>query len=215
MPSPPATRGALIPQAFYARDALIVAEQLIGQHIHHGEAVLKITEVEAYRHPGDSASHCRMGRTPRNAPMWGPAGRAYVYLCYGMHSMLNFVTDGEDEGAAVLIRSCELVAGAEVVLARRNARASGRTSHVTGPALLAGPGKVCMALGIDRGFSGHLLFEAGGLEVRYGEPPSAVLRGPRVGIGYASEEDQRAPWRFASADSLAVTHRKLLLPLSD
>src|SRR5688572_26549600 len=101
----------LLPQSFYARDALVVAEELLGQHIHCGGVVLRITEVEAYRHPDDSASHCRMGRTPRNAPMWGPPGHAYVYLCYGIHSMLNFVTDREGEGAAVLIRSCEPVRG--------------------------------------------------------------------------------------------------------
>src|SRR5688500_9475933 len=63
---------ALLPQSFYSRDALVVAQELIGQHIHHGEVVLRITEVEAYCHPDDSASHCRMGKTPRNAPMWGP-----------------------------------------------------------------------------------------------------------------------------------------------
>ena len=60
----------LLPQSFYARDALEVARELLGQHIHAGEVVLRITEVEAYRHPNDTANHCRMGRTARNAPMW-------------------------------------------------------------------------------------------------------------------------------------------------
>ena len=68
----------LLPQSFYARDALVVAEELLGQHIHAGDVVLRITEVEAYL-PNDSASHCRMGKTARNAPMWGPPGHAYVY----------------------------------------------------------------------------------------------------------------------------------------
>jgi DNA-3-methyladenine glycosylase len=199
---------ALLPQSFYARDALVVAEELLGHHIHHGEVVLRITEVEAYRHPGDSANHCRMGKTSRNAPMWGPAGHAYVYLCYGMHSMLNFVTDREDEGAAVLIRACEVVQGLPLVLQRRHA---GRTPvRAPGSDLLAGPGKVCMALAIDRTFSGHCLFRRGGLEVRRGTPPSAILRGPRIGIAYASELHQAAPWRLAAADSRAVSQRSQL-----
>ena len=69
--------------------------------------MLRITETEAYRWPSDSASHNRFGRTARNAAMWGPGGRAYVYLCYGIHQMLNIVTDREDEASAVLIRACE------------------------------------------------------------------------------------------------------------
>lgn len=196
---------ALLPQSFYARDALIVAEELIGQHIHHGEVVLRITEVEAYCHPDDTASHCRMGKTPRNAPMWGPAGRAYVYLCYGIHNMLNIVTNRPGEGAAVLVRSCEPVAGLPQILARRKAA---QLSH----ALVAGPGKVCMALGIDLSFSNHVLYQRGGLELREGTTRPTILRGPRVGIGYASELHQRAPWRFAAADSRSVTLRAQLTP---
>ena len=130
----------LLPQSFYARDALVVAEELLGQHIHAGEIVLRITEVEAYR-PDDSASHCRMGKTARNAPMWGPPGHAYVYLCYGMHHMLNIVTNRDGEGAAVLIRACEPVRGLPLIEERRGACA--------GPALLTGPGKVGAALELD------------------------------------------------------------------
>src|SRR6476646_9919401 len=96
---------AILPQSFYARDALLVAEALLGMHLQRDGIVLRITEVEAYRHPNDSASHCRMGRTARNAPMWGPPGHAYVYLCYGIHCLLNLVTGQEGEGAAVLIRA--------------------------------------------------------------------------------------------------------------
>src|SRR3954453_1323710 len=113
------TMPAFLPQSFYARDALDVAETLLGKLLQRGEVVLRITEVEAYRHPNDTANHCRMGRTPRNAPMWGPPGHAYVYLCYGIHRMLNLVTNDEGEGAAVLIRSCEPVAGLATVAERR------------------------------------------------------------------------------------------------
>lgn len=192
--------GAILPQSFYARDALVVAEGLLGQQLHCAGVVLRITEVEAYRHPNDSASHCRMGRTARNAPMWGPPGHAYVYLCYGIHSLLNLVTGAEGEGAAVLIRACEPVRGLSHVLARRKAQRSA-------PTLLAGPGKVSAALGLDLRWSGHCLFHPGGLTVREADPPASILRGPRIGIAYADPDDQQAPWRLAAGDSAWVSQR--------
>jgi DNA-3-methyladenine glycosylase len=193
----------ILPQSFYARDALVVAEALLGQQLHCAGVVLRITEVEAYRSPGDSASHCRMGRTARNAPMWGPPGHAYVYLCYGVHCLLNLVTGQDDEGEAVLIRACEPLGGLRTVMARRNAAKSG-------PGLLTGPGKVAAALGIDTSFSGQCLFRRGGLTVREGTAPAAVLCGPRVGIGYADPEHRQAPWRLAIADCPWVSQRALL-----
>lgn len=194
----------VLPQSFYKRDALVVAKELLGQEIHHAGVVLRITEVEAYRHPGDTANHCRMGRTKRNAPMWGPGGHAYVYLCYGMHNMLNLVTGLEGEGAAVLIRSCEPVSGHELILERRK-------SAVMKPVLLTGPGKVAAALALDTSHSGLPLFRPRGpLTVRGGDAPGAIVRGPRVGIGYASAKDQAAPWRLAVADNLWVSSRSAL-----
>src|SRR5512139_2406652 len=136
----PMRRPPLLPQSFYDRDALELARALLGQELHRADVVLRITEVEAYRHPDDSANHCRMGRTPRNAPMWGPPGHAYVYLCYGMHSMLNLVAGAEGEGAAVLVRACEPLRGLSRIAERRGGR-SGKT-------LLDGPGKVGAALGL-------------------------------------------------------------------
>jgi len=192
----------LLPQSFYARDALEVAADLLGQQICAGPVVLRITEVEAYRYPDDTASHCRMGRTPRNQPMWGPPGHAYVYLCYGMHSMLNLVTNRRGEGAAVLIRACEPIAGLPTIAERRGGKLV--------PSSLAGPGKVAAALGLDRSYSGHCLFRRGRLEVQQGEAPRAVLAGPRVGIGYASDEHQRAPWRLAIAETPWVSQRRTL-----
>ena len=94
--------GRLLPRQFYARDALDVARDLLGQEIWHGRVGLRITEVEAYRYPDDTANHSRAGLTARNAAMWGPPGRAYVYLCYGLHQLLNLVTNREGEAAAVL-----------------------------------------------------------------------------------------------------------------
>jgi DNA-3-methyladenine glycosylase len=135
--------------------------------------------------------------------MWGPPGHAYVYLCYGLHSMLNLVTDREGEGAAVLIRAAEPIAGLSTVAARRGGK--------TGPEALTGPGKVGAALGLDTRFSGQPLFLPGDLEVRDGEPPAKILAGPRVGIDYASAADRKAPWRFAIADSPWVSHRRTLI----
>jgi DNA-3-methyladenine glycosylase len=132
--------GSSLGPAFYARDALGVARDLLGALIVRrtadGVVALRITETEAYRHPDDSANHCRAGRTRRNWAMWGPPGHAYVYVCYGLHAMLNLVTGRDGEGAAVLIRAAEVVAGLELVQARRG------TATLDPAALLAGPGKV-------------------------------------------------------------------------
>jgi DNA-3-methyladenine glycosylase len=171
-----------------------------------GDVSLRITEVEAYGGPGDSASHARHGRTARNAPMWGPPGHAYLYFCYGVHWMLNVVTGPNGDASAVLIRGAEVVSGLETVLARR------RAAKAT-PQLCAGPGKVAQALGLDRAFDGHDLLAPGGLELRPGTPPAHVLAGPRVGIAFATPPDQVRPWRFADGESAAVLHRKLLEPL--
>jgi len=129
--------------------------------------------------------------------MWGPAGCAYLYLCYGLHNLLNIVTNGEGEAAAVLIRACEPVGGLPTVRARRGG--------LDGPALLTGPGKVGAALGLDRSWSGHPVCEPGELMIVRGEAPSRILSGPRVGIDYADPEHRRAPWRLASGDTRWVS----------
>ncbi len=192
----------LVPQSFYAREALEVAIDLIGKLLCRDDVELRITEVEAYRFPDDTANHCRVGRTARNAAMWGPPGHAYVYLCYGMHNLLNLVTDADNKGAAVLVRGCEPVAGLETIRARRG--------NLNGPVLLTGPGKVGAALGLDAGWSRHALFAEGDLTLREGPAPAALLRGPRVGIDYASPRDIRAPWRIAAADTPWVSQRATL-----
>jgi len=181
------------------------ALSLLGQLVVGGAVALRITEVEAYGGPEDSASHARHGRTARNAPMWGPPGRAYLYLCYGRHWMLNVVTGPEGEASAVLIRGAEVVAGLGTVLARRS------TARAT-PLLCAGPGKVAQALGLDKTFDGHDLLTPGGLELRPGTAPTSILAGPRLGIGFATPEDQSRPWRFADGGSSAVLRKRELAP---
>lgn len=205
-------RGApILPQSFYARDAEVVARELLGKLIRHAGVVVRITEVEAYP-PNDSASHCRMGRTERNAPMWGPPGHAYVYLCYGLHNMLNVVTNPEGEGAAVLIRACEPVAGTAEIVRRRGGRMP-RGPFSPPSVLLTGPGKVGQALGLDPSWSHHPLYTPGGLTIHEAPAPRAVLAGPRVGIDFASPADQRARRRLAVADSPWVTVRSELRPV--
>lgn len=203
---PPGTEArALVPFSFYQADTLTVAPALIGKWLRRGDVILRITEVEAYCWPDDSACHNRFGRTDRNAPMWGPGGHAYVYLCYGLHQMLNIVTNPEGEAAAVLIRSCEPVAGLETVRRRRRG--------LTGPVLLTGPGKIGAALALDTRWSGHPLFAPEGLELLEGDPPTRLLAGPRVGIDYALPHHREALWRFAAADTAWVTAPKLLNPV--
>lgn len=167
--------------------------------------VLRVTETEAYKWPPDTACHAKAGRTPRTEPLFGPPGRAYVYLCYGIHNLLNLVTGDDGQAQAVLIRACEPVGGLDVVVQRRGGR--------RGPASLDGPGKVGQALGLDTTWSNHDVTAPTGLEVGPGTPPQGLLAGPRIGIDYALPEHRDLPWRFAEADSRWVGHRKSLRPL--
>ncbi|KAJ0088983.1 hypothetical protein Patl1_32933 [Pistacia atlantica] len=100
----------IMPPQFFQVDALDLAPRLLGKFLRRDDVVLQITEVEAYR-PNDSACHGRFGLTARTAPVFGKGGHAYVYLCYGLHTMLNVVADKEGVGAAVLIRSCAPMSG--------------------------------------------------------------------------------------------------------
>lgn len=200
----PAPRRRL-PQKFFRRDAAVVAPDLLGRWLRRDDVILRITEVEAYLWPNDTACHARSGPTPRNQVMFGQAGHTYVYLCYGLHQMLNIVTNEIGEGSAVLIRSAEPVAGLDTICSRRGGR--------EGPALLTGPGKVGAALAVDTSWSGHKLFRPGGLEVLEGDGVDEVLVGPRVGIDYADPDDVVAPLRFAAGGTRWVSHRKgLSLP---
>ena len=175
---------------FFQRDALSVARDLLGKELRHDEVVLKITEVEAYRWPGDDANHGRAGKTSRNATMWGPAGRAYVYLCYGIHHLLNIVTGAEGSPSAVLIRSCSPLKGLDTIQQRRGT--------VQGIQLLNGPGKVGQALGLDLSWDGHPVTEKQGLEIHDSPAVTHHLSGPRIGIDFASEPSRSAPWRLAA-----------------
>lgn len=194
--------GELIHREFYLRPVAEVAQDLLGGALCRDGVVLRITEVEAYGGPEDSASHGRHGRTQRNAPMWEEGGRVYMYLCYGLHCMLNIVTGAPGHCGAILVRACEPLAGLDEVLARRRmARAA--------PPLLAGPGRVAQALGLELAFSGHALYEPGGLELRAGRRPRRILAGPRIGVDFAKPADRGRAWRFVDADSAWQSAPKL------
>ncbi|KAL6138194.1 hypothetical protein ACLB2K_063479 [Fragaria x ananassa] len=192
IPEIPSPKMTILPYAFFQIDALDLAPRLLGKFLRRDDVVLQITEVvEAYR-PNDSACHGRFGITPRTAPVFGPGGLAYVYLCYGLHSMLNVVADKEGVGAAVLIRACAPISGLETIQQRRGQK-------TTKPVLLTGPGKIGQALGLSTEWSNHPLYTPGGLEILDGPQPKNMLIGPRVGIDYALPEHVNALWRFAIA----------------
>ncbi|KAL3637328.1 hypothetical protein CASFOL_019627 [Castilleja foliolosa] len=189
---------------FYQIDALNLAPRLLGKHLRKDDVILQITEVEAYR-PNDSACHGRFGITARTAPVFGDGGHAYVYLCYGLHNMLNVVADKKGNGAAVLVRSCAPVNGLETIQRRRNLKSE--------KPVLTGPGKVGQALGISTEWSNHPLFTPGGLELLDGPEPEKISVGPRVGIEYALPEHVNALWRFAIAGSPWISAPKNTLRL--
>jgi DNA-3-methyladenine glycosylase len=141
---------------------------------------------------------------PAPRPCGAPPGHAYVYVCYGLHDMLNIVTSPEGVAAAVLVRAARPVAGLESVQVRRGGK--------SGPVLLTGPGKVGAALALDPTWSHHPVFTAGGLELLAGAPPADLLIGPRVGIDYADPADRDAELRFALPDSPWVSRRRTLRP---
>ena len=162
-----------IPRAFYDRDTIAVARDLLGKHLVHVsngvERVGRIVEVEAYLGTNDLASHSSKGLTGRTRVMFGPPGRAYVYLVYGMHCCVNVVTERDGHASAVLLRALEPVMNVD-----------GSTR---------GPGRLCKAMRIDRRLNDHDLTSDDFFIV---DPPMAerfsIVKRPRIGVGYAG------PW---------------------
>jgi DNA-3-methyladenine glycosylase len=173
---------------------LEVARDLVGCRLFFAGVGGTIVETEAYNRE-DPASHSFVGFTDRTSIMFGPPGRAYVYLSYGIHSLLNFVCEPEDEAAAVLVRALEPTAGLDTMHARRPAA---RTDFD----LCSGPGKLTQALGVTLAENGDRLdrppFELLGPEAEVPE----VVTGPRIGITKAVER----PWRFCAAGSRYVSN---------
>ena len=191
-------------RAFFARDTLRVARELLGQRLVrqlNGQRIAgRIVETEAYVGEGDAACHAARGRTARNAVMFGPAGYAYVYFIYGMHYCFNIVTETEGFGAAVLVRALEPLEGIDAMRHHRKGR--------DGVELTNGPAKLCYALAIDRDLNGADLVTSEELwiESDVSMPDDEVATGPRVGV----RGDGRAltlPWRFWLRDNGYVSRR--------
>ena len=165
-----------LPRAFYDRDTVEVAHDLLGKLLIHVcvgvERIGRIVEVEAYLGPHDLAAHSARGLTARTQVMFGPPGHAYVYLIYGMYHCMNVVTQAEGTASAVLLRALEPVANLE-----------GRTQ---------GPGLLCRAMKIDKQLNGHDLL-SDDFFIAADEAPAriAIVKRPRIGVDYAGQWARR------------------------
>jgi DNA-3-methyladenine glycosylase len=188
--------------SFYSRPTLEVLDDIIGKVLVHTVRGVRtagvIVEAEAYVGESDPACHAAPGPTPRNQPLYGPPGRAYVYLNYGMHYLVNAVTEPEGDPAAILIRALEPIEGAPVMRRRRERRrvASGKNGRTRLEAadLCRGPGNLTVALGIDlRQNAGDLT--AGPLAIEdHGIQPDRLARSPRIGIRVGTDRRWRCHW---------------------
>jgi DNA-3-methyladenine glycosylase len=198
-------------RSFYDRPTLDVARDLLGKVLVHERRGVRtsgvIVEVEAYIGESDPACHAAPGPTRRNAPLYGPPGRAYVYLNYGIHALVNVVTEADGSPAAILIRALDPLEGVDVMRRRRARTMTGRRARKDGdvpiPAhdLCRGPGNLTMAMGITladnrRDLSGTRLWIED-RRVRVGR----VAWGPRIGIRVGVDRQ----WRASVANHPAVS----------
>jgi DNA-3-methyladenine glycosylase len=180
-----------LPQAFYARPTLVVAQALLGKLLWRetaeGRVSGMIVETEAYVSAEDAAAHGFGGRTARTTTMYGPPGHAYVYFTYGMHHCLNCVTESEGAGAAVLLRALQPVSGMALMRQRRGGSVPERD-------LLRGPARLCQAFALTRADDG---LDLTGTALWLTHNPAwrdgaVIATSPRVGISRAVD----LPWRF-------------------
>lgn len=184
-----------LPRSFFARPTLTVARQLLGQYLVKREGVnrivVQITEVEAYIGETDLACHARAGRTQRTSIMYGPAGHLYVYFTYGMHWMLNVVTEAEEFPAAVLLRAGIVLEGEPLAQQRR-----GRSDQLTN-----GPAKLAQVLAINGTFNGLDLCDPQSSLFLARSParvsPRSIRATPRIGINAVPEPWLSKPWNFS------------------
>ncbi len=175
----------------FVHDSALVARHLIGAILTLDGVGGRIVEVEAYDRE-DPASHSFSGPTTRNAAMFGPPGRVYVYRSYGIHWCFNMVCREEGHGAGVLIRAIEPQHGIDTMRERRG---------LVEPRLLcSGPGRICQAMGITLAHTG-MPVDAPPFELQWPEAPVDIVTGPRIGISKAVD----VPWRFGLAGSRFVS----------
>lgn len=191
-----------LPRAFFDRDTVQVARDLLGQHLVRilpdgTPLVCRITQTEAYVGRMDKACHAyNYRRTPRTETLFAPPGTAYIYLIYGMYHCLNFVTEPEGEPCAVLIRGAQPVKNADIIAENRFGRKYEDMPPYQRKHFLDGPGKLCLGLGLTRLQNGLDLL-GNELFVCSAPPPAAqqIRVGKRIGIDYAQEAVD-FPWRF-------------------
>ncbi len=201
---------AVLPLQFFIRpDVVQVAKDLLGKYLvtnFDGEKTVgKIVETEAYRAPDDRACHAFGNRrTARTEVMFAEGGKAYVYLCYGIHHLFNVVTSVEGQAHAVLIRALEPFDNVELMMRRRS-------MDKLLPKLTAGPGALTQAMGIQTQHTGcSLLLPDGPIWIEdRGEriSPEEIIASPRVGVAYA-RECAEWPWRFRIKDSIWTSPAK-------
>jgi DNA-3-methyladenine glycosylase len=182
---------------FYLQPTLVVAKALIGKEfvLKRGGRTLsgRIVETEAYIGENDPACHARHGMTKRNAIMYGVGGCTYVYFVYGMHNMLNFVTEKANSPAAVLIRALEPLDGIEIMKSRRN---RGDICHLT-----TGPGKLCQAFGVTVRDTGIDLTGDIAYVIDVGYRPRKIASTSRIGI----KDGRELSWRFYETENKFVS----------
>jgi len=189
---------------FYQQPTLQVAEQLIGKllirTVGKQHLIGKIVETEAYIGENDSACHAAKGLTPRTEVMFGEAGFSYIYLVYGMHFMLNIVTEKSNYPAAVLIRAVEPLKGISTMQSYRNTEIK---------ELCNGPAKLCQAFAINKDLNNWDLTkgQALWLEDSDSQSKNEVIRSTRIGIHYANKKDRDAKWRFCHKNSGFVSRK--------
>jgi len=198
----------ILPRRFYNRPTLDVARDLIGKVLVHetrrGIASGVIVEVEAYIGESDPACHAAPGPTRRNAPLYGPPGIAYVYLNYGIHYLVNAVTEAEGWPAAVLIRALEPKDGVALMRRRRVRGGVKRPSDIPVDDLCRGPGNLTRALGITQK-ENCLDLTGSALRVEdQGIAPRPIAWSRRIGINVGVEQE----WRVIAADSASVSGRR-------
>jgi DNA-3-methyladenine glycosylase len=169
-------------QKFFNQPTVELAKALLGKYLVYGDLRGKIVETEAYLCHDDPACHASRGLSPRNAPMFGPAGRSYVYFIYGMHHCLNIVSGKTGEGEAVLIRALEPVQGIDLMRKRR------KTEKIE--KLCSGPGKLTQAFGITRKHNNLSLIN-GKLQIHNSREKPEIITGKRVGLSSGKELELR------------------------
>jgi DNA-3-methyladenine glycosylase len=198
-------RSSVLPSDFYNRSTLTVAEALLGKVLVHrspgGVTAGMIVETEAYIGEDDPACHAAPGPTRRNEPLYGPPGIAYVYLNYGIHYLVNAVTEAEGHPAAVLIRALQPLEGQRLMAKRRAPDGRNIAEHD----LCRGPGNLTKAMGITIA-DNRLNLGASRLVIEHrGLVPEEVAWGPRIGIRVAVDR----PWRCWIVGNPAVSGRQL------